>query len=75
MRHENIKIGHAASIITTSVKSDILLQLHGDVISICQSPHQQLFAVRQMRLHSHAAPVVVLNVSKFVQSGLFPSVC
>ena len=54
----NVNRGHAATIIATNVQKGI--QFHGHrprYVSIRQSPHRQLSAVRQTRPHSDAAAV------------------
>jgi len=70
----NVNKGHAASIIATDVQNGVPFHGHqpGDVVSIRQSPHRQLFAVRQTRPHSNTAAV---GLSKVIQSGLCLSFC
>jgi len=64
IQRDNVNREHAASIITTNVQNVVRLCRHksGHVISIRQSPHRQLSAVFQTRLHSDAAAVVLSNV-------------
>jgi len=49
IQRENVKRGHAATIIATNVKNGIPCHGHQprDVVSIRQLPHRQLSAVRQ----------------------------
>jgi len=63
IQRENVNRGHAATIIATNVQKGIPFHGHkpGDV-SIRQSPHQQLSAVRQTRPHSYAAAVGLSKV-------------
>jgi len=64
--------GHAATIKATNVQNGIPFHGHmpGDVVSIRQSPHRQLSAVHQSRLHSDAATVGLSKVSEVIQNGL-----
>jgi len=77
MPRENVNRRHVANIIATNVQNGI--QSHGhksrDVVSIRQSPHQQLSAVSQTRPHSDAAAVVLSKSFKIIQSGLSLSFC
>jgi len=77
IQRENVNRGHAATFIATNVQNGVLFHGHkpGDVVSIRQSPHRQLSAVRQTRPHSDAAAVGLSKVSKVIQSGHCPCFC
>jgi len=66
VQHEKVKAGHVATITAANVQNGLPFHGHklGDVISIHQSPHRQLSAVCQTRLHSDAAAVCLSKVSK-----------
>jgi len=70
IQHENVKSRHVASIITTNVRNGV--PFHGRkpriIISIHQSPHQQLSTVRPGRSHLHT---VLSNVLIIITTGLF----
>jgi len=72
IQRENVSRGHTATTIATNIHKAIPFhgQKPGDVVSIRQSPHRQLSAVRQTRPHSDAAAVGLSKVSKVIQSGL-----
>ena len=72
IQHENVNSGHAATFIVTNVQNCVPFHGHkpGDIVSIRQSPHQQLSAVCQTRPHSDAAAVGFSKVSEVIQSGL-----
>jgi len=59
-------IEHVASNITTRIQNGVLLHGHkpGNIVTIRKSTQRQLSAVRQSRLLSDAAAVVLWNVSK-----------
>jgi len=65
IQHENVNSGHAATFIVTNVQNCVPFHGHkpGDIVSIRQSPHQQLSAVCQTRPHSDAAAVGFSKVS------------
>jgi len=77
IQRENVSRGHTATTIATNIHKAIPFhgQKPGDVVSIRQSPHRQLSAVRQTRPHSDAAAVGLSKVSKVIQSGLCLPFC
>jgi len=76
IQRENVKRGHAATIIATNVQNGVPLHKHTPRdVSIHQSPHRQLSAVCQSRPHSDAATVGLSKVSKVIQNDLYLSFC
>jgi len=71
IQHENVNGGHATTIIATDVQNGIPFHGHKprDVVSIRQSPHRQLSALRHTRPDSDTAVVGLSKVSKIIMSA------